>query len=188
MPVLISRRYRPNSAALSELPRATRTIKGVRPLFRDLAKRAIRGPSRVSVRSSEAGCCLISANIKDIFVSPRRTALQSLLRCFVELVDASLYVVTEAHETTQVAHRLFGLFSVVGAQVFDCRILDKVINEMAQPYQCAFYFDAVELNLLLVLIFLRHRRRRRNEICLQTSSALVCLFDLPCKQLKIERL
>src|SRR5215213_2477365 len=66
MPALISRRYLPKSAALSELPRATRTIKRVRRFLSDSAKPMIRRPSRLMIRSSARGCCWISASIKDI--------------------------------------------------------------------------------------------------------------------------
>src|ERR1043166_1481283 len=65
MPVAISSRYRPNKAALSELPRATSTIKSRSLSFNERASRAIFSRSDAMVRSSAAGCSAISLSIKD---------------------------------------------------------------------------------------------------------------------------
>jgi hypothetical protein len=70
MPVAISSRYRPNSAALSELPRATSTIKSMSLAVSERASRVIFSRSEAMVRSSAAGCSAISLSIKDKSASP----------------------------------------------------------------------------------------------------------------------
>ncbi len=66
MPVVISIRYRPNWAALSDVPRAASTTILGRLFSNRLRKAsACRKPAR-SVFSSAAGCCRISSSILDM--------------------------------------------------------------------------------------------------------------------------
>src|ERR1035437_8315930 len=66
IPVVISSRYRPNSAALSLVPRATRTTRRGRCFStRRLSFSTLRN-SVERVRSSASGCCRLSSSIRDI--------------------------------------------------------------------------------------------------------------------------
>src|ERR1017187_5640099 len=66
IPVVTSSRYRPNSAALSLVPRATRTTRRGRCFStRRLSFSTLRN-SVERVRSSASGCCRISSSIRDI--------------------------------------------------------------------------------------------------------------------------
>src|SRR6185369_7095960 len=65
MPVVISRRYRPKSEALSELPRATNTIRFISRDFMSLPRLASLFLSSLIVLASACGCSVISESIKD---------------------------------------------------------------------------------------------------------------------------
>src|SRR5262249_6417093 len=80
----------PKSAALSELPRATSTIKRGRSAFNLAAKLSIFFDSRLIVRSIAAGCWWISSSIKDIKLNqfssenqPRRNEEHEDFFCFL---------------------------------------------------------------------------------------------------------
>src|ERR1035437_9378163 len=66
IPVVISSRYRPNSAALSLVPRATRTTRRGRCFSTRRLNFSTLRNSAERVRSSASGCCRISSSIRDI--------------------------------------------------------------------------------------------------------------------------
>src|SRR5689334_11841525 len=103
MPVVISSRYRPNSAALSELPRATRTISLMSRALSDVPSLTSLPRSSAMVRSSAAGCSAISASINDI-VRFRFALCVNLLR--------KNYEEQQSLATTLTRSLLFGLIVV----------------------------------------------------------------------------
>src|SRR5437762_7852899 len=66
IPVVISSRYRPNCAALSEVPRAASTMSLGRRVAMALLNFSMWRASAACVRASTAGCCRISSNMRDI--------------------------------------------------------------------------------------------------------------------------
>src|SRR3974377_148896 len=78
MPRVISSKYLPNRAALSEDPRATRTIKRSDCDARYLPYLRTLGASSLRVRLNASGCCRISSSIKDIAFPYRFIAQQAI--------------------------------------------------------------------------------------------------------------
>src|SRR5215203_5727369 len=105
MPVVTSRRYLPNSAALSELPRANKTIKSMSfwrrksPIFTSFSR------SAAIVRSSTTGCSAISSSINDIlFVQDHdgRLASYDIFTCLFRAHR------TQGHNRFIFAYRRYG--------------------------------------------------------------------------------